>query len=428
MESRSRAALLSLFLILIFTRPVNAAGNILKDHQFGHWNLNFGAEERLRSEYKQDFDFSSSRKDNGFLLYHRLRFNVKATLADKFELFLEGMDLQVGNEHIKKPDQADDFDLHQAYVRMNDVSGLPLDIKAGRQELKYGKGRLIWAATWLNRINHFDAALFHFKTKEINADFFSGLRVGYDDDKFNRPNTHDMINGVYITYQKNKASFLLEPYFLANIDAETPRNLQRYTTGFRLKVPSFSGIDCEIETPYQFGRDKGQVVSAYAIHADASRSFNIFWKPKLSLTYNFASGDEKVGNNRNNTFIPLYQSTHDPYGIMDFFRWQNMQEAATELTLNPFKKYQIILGTNFFWLASNKDSWYDSTGAKLRTSSTGNVSSYVGQEASLVMRYDLNKYINFDSGYAHFFTGSYVKDTGANDDADWVYFQVNLKV
>lgn len=419
--------ILIILFLFISTSMAWAQDNVLKGHQFAGWDVDFGVEERLRGEYKEDFDFNKESKDNGVLIYQRLRMNGRALLGEKFELFLEGLDLQVGNEHIKKTNQTDDFDLHQAYVRMNDVSGLPLDIKIGRQELKYGKGRLIWAATWLNRINHFDAALLHFKASELKVDVFSGLRVGYDDNHFNRPNTHEMMNGVYLSYQKDKDSVLVEPYFLASIDVETPENLERYTSGVRVRVPSIQGVACELEVPYQFGKAKSSVLSAYAVHFDASRTFDIAAKPRIELAYNYASGDNKIGDGRNNTFIPLYQSTHDPYGIMDFFRWENMREAALEVSLNPFEKYQLIMRTNFFWLASNKDSWYNSSGTKLRTDTTGDVSSYVGQELSLVMKYDINKNIKLDCGYAHFFTGSYVKDTGASDDADWAYIQFLIK-
>ena len=105
-----------------------------------------------------------------------------------------------------------------------------------------------------------------------------------------------------------------------------------------------------------------------------------------------------------------------------------MQEGAIELTLNPCKKLKIIPATNFFWLESNKDSWYDSSGKKLRTDTTGNADFYVGQEASLLVKYDLNDNLKLEMGYAHFFSGPYVKDTGSNDDADWVYFQFNVKI
>lgn len=415
-------------IMLCAAKPVLAKDNILKDYHLGSWKIDFGAEERLRSEYREDFDFNESKKDNGELIFQRLRVNSQAALGDKYELFVEGLDLRVGDFHIKKTDQADDFDLHQAYFRMNNIAGTPLDIKLGRQELKYGAGRLIWAATWSNRINHFDEAVLHYKANGLYADLFSGLRVGYDNHNFNRPNTHEMLNGLYAGYQKDKGQPLFEAYFLSNLDAESLNNLERLTTGIRAQATLPEKIVCELEVPYQFGHAAGQDVSAYALHFDASRSFDIPWNPKLNLTYNLATGDKKPGDNRTNTFVPLYQSTHDPYGVMDFFRWQNMQEGAIEATLNPYKKLKIVSATNFFWLESNKDSWYDSSGKKLRTDTTGNADSYVGQEASMIVRYDLNNNIKLEAGYAHFFSGPYVKDTGPNDDADWVYFQFNVKI
>jgi len=405
-----------------------AEENILKNYHAGNWKIDFGLDERLRGEYRENFDFNASRKDNGNLIFQRLKLNARAVSGDKYEVFLEGMDLQVGSYHIKKTDQADDFDLHQAYLRMNGLAGLPLDVKIGRQELKYGKGRLVWAAVWSNRINHFDEAVLHYKAKNFYADLFSGLRVGYDDNNFNRPNTHEMLNGLYMGYQSDKKSPLVEAYFLSNLDTDSLHNLERLTAGLRIQATILQGIVCDLEVPYQFGKDATRDVRAYAIHFDAGRSFDLPWNPKVNLTYNLATGDKNPGDNKTNTFIPLYQSTHEPYGVMDFFRWQNMQEAAAEITLSPHKKWKIIPATNFFWLENNLDSWYDSSGKKLRTDTTGNAGLYVGQEASLLVKYDLNDNIKLESGYAHFFSGPYVKDTGPNDDADWLYLQFNLKV
>lgn len=419
---------ISFFVALLFLQNITTAeANPLKRHKLGSWKVDFGIDERLRYEYKENFDFSDKRKDNGSMIYNRVKLNSRAILGDKYEVFIEGMDLRVGNVHLKKADQRDSLDLHQAYFKMNDIAGLNLDFKIGRQELAFGKGRLIWAATWSNRINHFDAGLLHYKYGDFYADLFSGLKVGYDNNNFNRPTTHELISGIYTGYQEAKDKLLVEGYFLNQTDAEDPGNLRRYTVGMRLQATAWRGWVIDFETPYQFGNDQAKDISAYALHIDARKGFDIAWKPELTLSYNLASGDDKVSDNKTNTFIPLYQSTHEPYGIMDFFRWQNMHEAAIDITLSPHKKLKVIPAMNFFWLYSNKDSWYNSSGTKLRTNTSGNAAYYVGQEVSVRVQYNLNNYVKLESGYAHFFSGPYVKDTGANDDADWFYIQSQIK-
>jgi len=39
------------------------------------------------------------------------------------------------------------------------------------------------------------------------------------------------------------------------------------------------------------------------------------------------------------------------------------------------------------------------------------------------MKYKFLSFLELEGGYAHFFCGDYVRDTGSADDADWFYLQ-----
>ena len=393
------------------------------------WKVGFGAEERVRMENRDNFDFNDAVKDSAVVTYQRLRFNAKAELPGKLELFAEAMDLGMVYKNMARPAQSDRLDLHQAYAAVKvKPFGRPLELKVGRQELKYGAGRLVWAAVWGNRINHFDAAVLKYKAGGLSADLIYGARVSYDETGWNDPNRHDILAGTYVTYRKNKEAPVLEGYFLSNYDSSNMSTLNRRTIGLRGQATLPGSVVCDLEIPYQFGKSARKKVSARAFHLDLSREFKRAWSPRLAAAYNYASGDKKAADSVNNTFVPLFQAPHDPYGLMDFFRWQNMKEAALELSVKPAKALKLTAGTSYFWLAQNRDSWYDSSGKKLRTNAAGTAGAYVGREASLVAKYDLGGGSALDGGYAHFFTGSYVKDTGSHDDADWLYFQLTVKI
>lgn len=406
-----------------------AEGGEFKNYELGQWKLDFGLEDRVRVEQKKDFDLNDNVYDNGALVYQRFRLNGRAALEKKYEVFAEGLDARVYSAHVKPTAQTNAFDLYQAYARVNGISGSPVDLKAGRQELQYGKGRLIATTAWANRTNRYDAMVAHYKANGLYADMFYGSRVRVFDRSFDEWNKHDMLDGVYMGYQKEKTSPLFETYFIRNYNADNFHALQRNTVGVRAQATAPGDIVCDMEIPYQFGKTADSHISAYAFHFDASRSFDAAWKPALTAKYNLSTGDRKAGNKMSNTFVPLFQTAHGSYGVMDLFRWQNMREAALEAALTPYRKWKLIPATNFFWLDSYRDSWYDSSGTKLRTMpAKGKARYYVGQELSLLAKYDLSDALKLDAGYAHFFTGEYIKDTGASDDADWFYFQANLKI
>jgi hypothetical protein len=399
----------------------------------GNWGFKAGVNERFRYEYRHDFDFNKSSKDNGSLLFNRVIVNAKATLSDgqgknKIGIFIEGLDAQVGGYQLKPvKNQKDSFDLHQAYLDFYNILDSALDFRIGRQEIKYGAGRLIAAPSWSNRIRSFDAAVLHYHPSELYADIFFGADVKYDDNNFNYIQHKEKIMGIYGGYQKSKDSPKFEFYFLPQRISNTTTKSTRYTAGARLQGEAPGKILYDIELPYQFGKTNQKSIKAYAFHADLSRAFQeVLWEPRLALEYNQASGDKDPNDSVNNTFVPLYQTTHEPYGIMDFFRWENMREISLNVNLSVTNKLKLIPQMNFFWLMSTNDSWYDSTGSALRTDNSGLRSHYVGQEVSLRASYEVNRNIKLESGYAHFFTGGYVKDSGANDDADWVYAQATL--
>ena len=407
--------------------------------EFMQWQYQLSGEERLRYEYKKDFDFNESKKDNGSQFYNRLRLGVGASLTDeylksKLDFFVEGLDAQTGGYKIKaNAGQTDDLDLHQAYIHAHNILGSDFDLKAGRQELKYGKGRLIAAPVWANRIRSFDAGVFRYQKGGLYGDVFYGQDVKYDDDKFNQSRSEEILAGFYGGYQKHKLAPLLESYFLSLIDIKGTNDIHRYTIGARLQANIGDGTVVDVEIPYQFGKTGTTTtgtkdVKAYAFHADVSKNFeDMKWKPKFSASYDEASGDKDPNDSVSNTFVPLYQTTHEPYGLLDFFRWQNVRNPEFNVIFFPTEKFRFIPQVDFFWLESKSDSWYNSSGTAVRTKTSGEGNYYVGSEASLRVYYDFTKNIKWETGYAHFFSGGFVKDTGADDDVDWVYSQISLK-
>jgi hypothetical protein len=422
------------FFVLIFLAAASALAQSaegLSGREFATWHFKLGMDERFRYEYRNDFDFSDANKDNGSLFFNRARVNLKAFLTDAYlnniaDIFVEGMDCQVGSYQAKQTAQKDNFDLHQSYLDVYNMLGIPADFKIGRQELQYGKGRLIAAPTWSNLIRSFDAAVFHYHPGQFYADLLYGQVVKNFPTAFDRSSDEEEVGGIYAGYRKNNA--LREGYFLTQVVTSGQTAIKRYTVGLRLQANLPHHMDIDIEAPYQFGETGKIPIRAYAFHADIAKTFDwILWHPKMSLAYDEASGNQKPNGKTNNTFVPLYQTTHEPYGLMDFFRWENVHNPEFSITFYPAEKLRFTPQVDFFWLDSKYDSWYNSSGTAVRTDTSGVKSSYVGTEASLRVCYDFTKDIKAEIGYAHFFTGGYVKETGAGDDANWVYSQVVLK-
>ena len=260
------------------------------------------------------------------------------------------------------------------------------------------------------------------------ADLIYGQVVKNYPGAFDRSSSGEELGGIYVGYHKDSVSPLFEGYFLTQVINNTSPTTKRYTVGPRLQTHLPQQVTIDIEVPYQFGEIGDKSIRAYAFHVDIAKTFDwILWHPKMSLAYDQASGNQKPNGKTNNTFVPLYQTTHEPYGLMDFFRWENVHNPELSITFYPAEKLRFTPQVDFFWLDSKYDAWVNSSGTTIRTDTSGVKSSYVGSEASLRVCYDFTKDAKVEIGYAHFFTGGYVRETGAGDDANWVYSQVVLR-
>ena len=431
------------FLMLLSPAVSSSAeqASVLQRGEFPTWKFKIGGDDRVRYEYRDDFNFRDTKPTKGSrgygtgsLFFNRFKVNGQALLSDEYlnkiaEVFVEGLDARVGSYQMSRPVQKDSFDLHQAYLNLYNMFGSDFDLKAGRQEMKYGAGRLISNPTWANLIRSFDAAILRYRPEGFYADILYGHNVVFHPKLFDTMQYKEKIAGIYAGYQKDKASTLIEGYFLPLLTHNNTTKASRYTAGLRLQGRIPAEIMYDIEFPYQFGTTNNRTIRAYAFHIDLSRQFwSALWQPKVTLAYDEASGDRNARDGESNTFIPLYQSTHDPYGLMDFFRWQNMRNLELGTTLYLTEKLKLIPQVDFFWLMTTNDSWYDSGGTAVRSMPTkGLIKHYVGEEISLRASYDFNKNTKFELGAAHFFTGKYVQASGPNEDVNWVYSQLSLK-
>ncbi|MBI4223858.1 MAG: alginate export family protein, partial [Deltaproteobacteria bacterium] len=125
--------------------------------------LQIGGEFRLRSETLLDAaSFVPSRQataDDSFVLM-RVRVHGEAKPADQVRLFIQpqfSRTFAQEESSVANTTNVDDLDLHQGYVDFLDLAGGLLSLRLGRQELAFGKERLVGTFGWSNVGRSFDA-------------------------------------------------------------------------------------------------------------------------------------------------------------------------------------------------------------------------------------------------------------------------------
>lgn len=398
------------------------------------WEPEFSFQERARYEHKNDFDLNEGAKDNGDLLYWRSCLGIGAGLTDGQQrlgrFFIEGLDARSWAHRVSAPAaQKDELDLNQAYVEIDSIAGSGLSFKLGRQRMKYGKNRLIAAPTWSNKIRSFDAVVMRYTDGPAWTDFLYGRVVNFDDHNWNESSGDAQLFGVYGRYGAPGLRSRMEMYGLILQEDTSGVRTKRYTIGARLFGDLWYGMAYDVEIPLQFGETGSQDIWAHALHVDVSRQWReARFSPRVTLTYNQASGDDDPNDTKFRTFVPLYGTVHAPYGVMDFFRWQNMREVELRTDMRIANNLTVSAQTNLFWLYDDGDYWYNTAGKKVCSAlPSENVTTYAGQEVSLLLNYRINRNWQVQAGYAHFFPGTYARNTGVADDADWVFTQVNFQ-
>lgn len=456
--------------------------------QFFDGKLVFDIQERLRMEMRNNnFDFNdsvNSPQDDTFLL-QRFRLGALYKPTDWLRFYASGQDSrELFSED--RPDtpfvfasEGDDtFDLREAFVDIGNLAEFPVSAKIGRQAVIYGDERLVGAFDWNNFGRTFDLAKFTFQvTQKFSIDAFIGSVVyieGYqpnDGDhvwEFNESDFEgDLFYGIYATDKSGWIGFQqTELYFLArNKNSNNPfytrgtppgsgfaYDLEQdsYTVGFRVKSTStgrLKGFDYEANFAYQFGNgslpatgpggrglQNGLDLSAFAAQAAVGYNFELApWTPRIGLDYAVATGDENPADGKSQSFMNLFHTNHKFYGEMDAVSWKNIHNPSINLTLKPNTRITIKAAYHWFFLFTNEDAWYRANAIATNAPLNANArraSTFAGSEFDLVGTYAYSKWLSFQAGYSHFFTGDYLDDArpGADaDDADFFYLQTIVK-
>lgn len=422
--------------------------------------LSLSVEQRTRYE-TVDGSFKAGGKGGDQQIPLQTDLWLEAHLAN-FRAGVEFLDArQVGSDSGTgiNSTHVDEADFIQGYLAWADqnvgYSGLGAEVIVGRQSLNFGSRRLIARNAMRNTINSFDGVrlrLLDYGNWQFNA--FVTKPVG------RYPNNPDqLLDGFHSfdepEYQTWFSGTFLEKYDIAwGINAELylyhldegdrkrsqTANRRYFTPGMRFYMkPAKGAFDFQTETIGQFGTVRSSTAasngtdldhSAWYQHLDVGYTFAIPWSPRLALEYDYASGDHDPNDKKDQRFDTLYGARRfefGPTGIYGAFARSNINTPGLRVTAAPRSDVQLGLAHRLYWLAENKDSW---TSANLRDT-TGRTDNFIGQQLELTARWDFNSSLNFETGYAHLFKGTFAKETANaptdKDDVNYAYVQSMLR-
>ncbi len=375
----------------------------------------------------------------------RWRHFLDLKTGDNFRFYVEGIDAASFGEDL--PTQAIDenrWDLQNVFmdVEVFDTGTGTHTIRAGRQELLFGRQRLVSPLDWGNTRRNFEGLNYIVKEKDYKLNLFtvnpvnSGTgfnSLAKNDHSFDQANRDVFLSGAYFSYTaiENTNIDLYYLWLQDNIQVPTRADGHRHTLGSRFTelVPMDGGRvwDVDVEGAYQFGTDNDQSVQAGFATGTLGHTWkNAPWSPRLSGLIYYGSGDNSPTDGQNNTFYTMFPLGHAYWAISDNLSGQNLLDYALQADVKPTAKTGVTGAYHFFNLASDGDRAYNIAGAPVGVPGNG---TDLGQALDLFGYYSVNSNLDFQAGYSWFFYGDFITSQPATtrDDASQFYIQTSLR-
>ncbi|MHC4413788.1 MAG: alginate export family protein [Planctomycetota bacterium] len=415
------------------TDPWDAIKYVPLTDDGGIW-ASFGGSTRLQVESWSDFAFGGpADSDDTFLLWRAL-LHADVHFGDNIRAFVQGKSALASDRDLpggKRILDEDRLDLEQAFAEVAVPVGeaATLTIRPGRQTFLFGKQRLVSPLPWANTLRRWDGASGILTLGDWSVHGFWTQFVPVRRQSFNEPDDDIELFGVYATGKVPRSAIDLDLYWLGLDRATagfngTSGSERRHTFGGRV-WGTLEGlpVDYDVEGAYQLGEVGSDDVDAFMVAGELGYKPDGWWgSPRFRVGFDYASGDSSAGGGVE-TFNQLFPLGHAYFGYMDFVGRQNIIDVSSGVTLSPLQRLVVGVAGHLFWRADDADALYNAGGGVVRGGGSSS-SDEIGSELDITVKYQFDRHLTGLLGYSHFFAGDFIDESGANDDMDFVYVQL----
>jgi len=303
----------------------------------------------------------------------------------------------------------DNFDFRQGYLEFH---AKPIEVYAGRKELKFGDERVVGISDWTNNSRTFDG--FFVRIGDQNRlDLFSASVVVIHPTALDRHAAGLNFHGAYGSINTWVPRSTIEPYVfikaLPSVSSQQkiPGTETEVTTGLRVAYNAEAGFDFVAEGDLQRGSYSNDSIHSGAAYAKVGyTATKIPWKPRLRGEYDYATGNTHTNPLRIGTFDQQYPSSHNVFGQVDLFGWENIKQARANLDLVPASHLTLLIQQEFLRTASREDSVYSGSGAVVvKPPAGGFLANNIGHGFDAAMKYVFHDSFVVSAGVGHFSPG-----------------------
>lgn len=392
----------------------------------------------VRSEFRNGYNkpIAEGMDPAGFIA-HRARIQAEYKL-DRFNFFMSIQDVRTWGS-TSQANISDDFlSVHEAYAETS--FGENWKLKLGRQELNYDNARFLGNLDWALQARSHDFALMKYEKGKAKLHFGGGFNQ--DSQKLN--------GNLYTVPNQYRAAQLVR---YENVLGKVDYSLLFWNDGRQWSTKDASGTVIAQGTRfrqtlgiptlrtnlgkstlsgyfyYQFGEDiSGKTVSGFNTSAQFSRLLinqeESGKKLRATLGFEFISGSDASGQDKNTSYSLQYGTNHLFNGYMDWFYVANGWENSVGLK-NYYLRSRYEFSPKFwvqtdFHLFSTYSQPVDREGAVLSDNK-------LGSELDFTFGLILNESVSLQGGYSQFFyteTLEAIQPVNLNNQQNWAYLMV----
>lgn len=378
--------------------------------------LRFSGEFRERFEGYDGAGYKHHSTNDYDLQRIRLGMEIKPTNWVQF--YIEMQDARVFGITPALPPYENTTDIRQAYVKFGPSEGSGFSLQAGRFDMTYGNNRLIGDSWWTNVSRSFDGVRAAYQQGRFRMDAFATsvviIRNGVIDHHLEGNNLY----GLYATAKDVIPHATFDVYEFWNLrptfalEGIKSGKLDEWTTGFRWVGALPDNFDYRTEMAYQLGTLSVDKIRAWMGHWVLGYSLkSLPLRPRLFFEYDYGSGSGNSKGGYDNTFDPIYPSTHDKLGLADQFGWRNIQDLRFGQEWHVARKWTAATSFHDFWLANAHDALYPTRGSNVAQSPTGVDGTHVAEELDIQAIYTPTRQTQVGLGLGHVIPAEFLKKT-----------------
>jgi hypothetical protein len=389
--------------------------------------LSLGFEYRIEYEYFDNWMFGEGPQDHSGYVMNRVMPHFDFHAGSRFRLFSEfKFDYIAGRSGGPRPGIDEDRgDVHQAFVEIGPHVSSPrgMSLRAGRQELVFGTGRLFDNNEGPNVKLSFDGFraiaqggharldLFAMRPVENNIPWFTDV-----------PNHAQSVWGSYLTVPAPIVSRGQADVYYIGLDTKSATYNRgaahelRYTAGTRVFRPIGKGLDYNWEPNFQWGTFGNDSIRAWSVSTETGFTFDrLRFHPRPLLRVDAYSGDGTSANQPLGTYNPLFpRGAYFTPKAVPFLGPQNLIDVHPVLQFQLKSNITGAFAWDWYWRESTHDGIYAYGSEALMDPANASHARFLGNQGDLEIRWSPKRHVIVAFNLAGFEPGTFFKTVTYN--------------